>query len=202
LLPANELISTIDKTKEITKNIISESEDTFKEDLNSQLSAILESAKNDKNEISDYHFFQFLGESKRKEFEAFNEETKTKIINAFNRNRYYGTADALQIWESCFIKETKTLNWLSSMPNRFISSWNALSESQQNSIKAQASTKLLETQYQIDNFWSTRDLREVKVDALNEGANSAAIENNDPNYETPNAYMDAVRSGFRSRFKR
>ena len=196
------MISTVDKAKEITKNIINESEDTFKTDLSSKLSAILESAKGDKNEVTEYHFFQFLGESKRKEFEAFNESTKTKIVNAFNRNRYYGTADANAIWESCFATETKTLNWLASMPNRFINSWNSLTESQQNSIKAQASTKLLETQYQIDNFWSTRDLREVKIDTLNEGANSAPIINNDPNYETPNAYMDSVRAGFRQRFKK
>jgi hypothetical protein len=199
---ASALISTVDKTKEITKNIITESEETFKEDLNNQLAAILESAKEEKNQPTEYHFFNFLGESKRKEFESFNVETKTKIVNAFNRNRYYGTADANAIWESCFAPETKTINWLTSMPNRFINSWNALSESQQNSIKAQASTKLLESQYQIDNFWATRDLREVKVEALNEGANNAPINNNDPSYETPNAYMDSVRAGFRSRFKR
>ena len=199
---ASALISTVDKAKEITKNIITESEESFKEDLNSQLAAILESAKEEKDQPTEYHFFQFLGESKRKEFEAFNEETKTKIVNAFNRNRYFGTADANAIWESCFAPETKTLNWLTSMPNRFINSWNALSESQQNSIKAQASTKLLETQYQIDNFWATRDLREVKVEALNEGANNAPINNSDTSYETPSAYMDAVKAGFRQRFKR
>jgi hypothetical protein len=198
---ADALISTVNKAKQITKNIINESEESFKEDLNNQLAAILESAKNDKDEVTEYHFFQFLGEAKRKEFEAFNESTKTKIVNAFNRNRYFGTADANAIWESCFAPETKTLNWLTSMPGRFVSSWNALSESQQNSIKAQASTKLLESQYQIDNFWSTRDLREVKVDALNEGANTAPI-NNNSEYETPSAYMDAVKAGFRQRFKR
>lgn len=198
---ASALISTVDKAKEITKNIINENEESFKDDLNSKLSAILESAKGDKNEVTEYHFFQFLGESKRREFEAFNESTKTKIVNAFNRNRYYGTADANAIWESCFTPEIKTLNWLTNMPNRFVASWNSLSESQQNSIKAQASTKLLESQYQIDNFWSTRDLREVKIDTLNEGANNAPI-NNNSEYETPSAYMDSVRAGLRQRFKK
>ena len=198
---ASALIDTVDKAKQITKNIITETEESFKEDLNNQLAAILESAKVEKNEPTEYHFFNFLGESKRKEFESFNEETKLKIVNAFNRNRYYGTADANAIWESCFAPETKTINWLTNMPNRYLASWNTLSESQKNSIKAQASTRLLETQYQIDNFWSTRDLRDVKVDALNEGANSAPISESS-DYETPNAYMDAVRAGFRSRFKR
>jgi uncharacterized protein YyaL (SSP411 family) len=85
------------------------------------------------------------------------------------------------------------------LDDKMITSWNALSESQKNSIKAQASTKLLESQYQIDNFWSTRDLREVKADLINE---SSSHINESSNYETPNAYMDAVRAGFRNRFKR
>lgn len=195
---ANALINTVDKAKQITKNIINESEDAFKTELSNKLTAILESAKNEKSEINDYHFFQFLGESKRKEFESFSEETKTKIVNAFNRNRYYGTADALRIWESCFIPEPKKLDWLVNMPSKYAASWNALTESQKNSIKAQASTKLLESQYQIDNFWATRDLRESKVDLVNENA----IINESSKYESSNEYMDAVRAGFRNRFKR
>ena len=67
-------------------------------------------------------------------------------------------------------------------------------------IKAQASTRVLESQYQIDNFWATRDLREVKADLITE-ANSAPITESST-YETPNAYMDAVKAGFRARFKR
>jgi hypothetical protein len=86
------------------------------------------------------------------------------------------------------------------MPSKFVSSWNTLTESQKNSIKAQASTKVLESQYQIDNFWATRDLREVKADLINESTNAPITESS--NYETPSAYMDAVKAGFRARFKK
>jgi hypothetical protein len=85
------------------------------------------------------------------------------------------------------------------MPAKFVSSWNELSESQKTAIKGQASTRILESQYQIDNFWATRDLREVKVDLVNE--NVAPITESSQ-YETPSSYMDAVRTGFRQRFKR
>ena len=87
------------------------------------------------------------------------------------------------------------------MPTRFASSWASLTESQKNAIKAQASTRVLESQYQIDNFWATRDLRAVKADLLNESNTPTPI-NESSKYETPNAYMDAVRAGLRSRFQR
>jgi hypothetical protein len=86
------------------------------------------------------------------------------------------------------------------MPSRYLASWNTLAESQKNAIKAQASTRLLETQYQIDNFWATRDLREVKADLINESLNAPINESSD--YKTPDTYMDAVKAGFRQRFKK
>lgn len=194
----NTFVESTKSVKEITNSIVNESEEKFKEELNSKLTSILESAKAEKG-VSDYHFFQFLGEAKRREFDALNEETKEKIVNAFATNRYYGTSDALRIWESCFITAPKKLDWLVNMPAKFVSSWNELSESQKTAIKGQASTRILESQYQIDNFWATRDLREVKVDLVNE--NVAPITESSE-YETPSSYMDAVRSGFRQRFKR
>jgi len=196
-----------EKAKEIVQ--ISESlevdnNDDFKSDITNQLNAILESAKTEKESEVDkkYHFFQFLGETKRREFDSLNSETQEKIVNAFQTNRYYGTADANKIWESCFTQPTKRADWLLQMPNRYLASWNTLTESQKNAIKAQASTRLLESQYQIDNFWATRDLREVKVDLINENENLNAPLNETSEYKTPDTYLDAVKAGFRQRFKK
>lgn len=185
----------------ITESLNSNTEDTYQKEITSQLNAILESAKSEVENTEDkkYHFFQFLGEAKRREFDALNDEMKSKIVDAFQTNRYYGTADANKIWESCFITAPKQLDWLVNMPSRFVASWNGLNESQKNAIKAQASTRVLESQYQIDNFWATRDLREVKADLINESTTAPVTESS--KYETPNAYMDAVKAGFRARFK-
>lgn len=191
----------IKKPTTITESLTTDSDDDYIKSVNSQLNAILESAKTEITpDTNKYHFFQFLGEAKRREFDAFNEETQTRILEAFEKNRYFGTADANKIWESCFAQPVKRLDWLINMPSKFVASWNSLSESQKNGIKAQASTKLLESQYQIDNFWQTRDLRDVKIDALNETVNTPIVESS--TYETSSAYMDAVKAGFRSRFKR
>jgi hypothetical protein len=197
-----EEVKKTPEAKPIVESIEVNNEDEFKKNITTQLNAILESAKSEIENAEDkkYHFFQFLGEAKRREFDALNDEMKAKIVNAFQTNRYYGSADANRIWESCFIQAPKKLDWLLNMPSKFVASWNSLTESQKNAIKAQASTRVLESQYQIDNFWATRDLREVKADLINESSTAPITESS--NYETPSAYMDAVRAGFRARFKK
>ena len=86
------------------------------------------------------------------------------------------------------------------MPQRYVGAWNGLNESQKNAIKAQASVRQLNTQYQIDNFWETRDLGSVNL--VNESVNNERPINESSEYETPNSYMDAVREGFKRRFRR
>jgi len=87
------------------------------------------------------------------------------------------------------------------MPSKYKDSWNGLNESQKNAIKAQASVKVLDNQYAVDNFWSTRDLRPSKLDApINE--NATAPINETAAYQTPDAYMEAVQAGLKRRFGR
>ena len=199
---AEKIVEDKQKVTSITESLVVESNDDFKKDITSQLNAILESAKSENENKDDkkFHFFQFLGEAKRREFDAFNEDTQNRIVEEFEKNRFYGTADALKIWESCFTQQPKKLDWLLNMPSKFVASWNTLTESQKSGIKAQASTKVLESQYQIDNFWSTRELREVKADLITEAHTAPITESS--NYESSSAYMDAVKAGFRQRFKK
>jgi hypothetical protein len=176
-------------------------EESYKEEITSKISAILEAAKAEKNDTENakYNFLNFLSESKRNQFNSLSEEMRDKIVNTFGRVKFFSSREADQIWESCFIAEApKKLDWLVNMPSKFVASWNSLSESQKNAIKAQASIRLLESQYQIDDFWSTRDLREVKPEL----ANSERPLNESSSYETTDAYLEAVRAGFRQRFKR
>ena len=88
------------------------------------------------------------------------------------------------------------------MPGKFKSSWDSLNESQKANVKAQASVRNLDTQYKIDHFWSTRDLRasnpSEQIDetkTLNESSDSSK-------YETSNVYMDTVMEGLKKRFNK
>ena len=83
------------------------------------------------------------------------------------------------------------------MPEKYKATWNGLNENQKTAIKAQASVKVLDSQYKIDDFWSTRDLRDVKVE-LNESTEPIVI-NESAKYESPAGYMEAE---LKRRFKR
>jgi hypothetical protein len=106
------------------------------------------------------------------------------------------------LWESVFVEPKKTIDWLESMPAKYKSSWDSLTESQQTTIKAQASVRSLDTQYKVDNFWSSRDLRGsnpseqiTETKTLNESSDSSK-------YETPSAYMESVTEGLKKRFNK
>ena len=50
------------------------------------------------------------------------------------------------------------------MPSEYKEAWANLSESKQNNIIAQSKYHTLNTEYQVANFWQTRDLRDTKVE--------------------------------------
>jgi hypothetical protein len=49
------------------------------------------------------------------------------------------------------------------MGNEYRESWDKLSEVKKNQIIAESKYQVLDTQYQIDNFWQTRDLRDTSI---------------------------------------
>jgi hypothetical protein len=148
------------------------------------------------------HFLNFLDESRRSEFKGFDDETKTKVIRAYESKSWFGSADASGIWESVFAEPVKTLDWLENMPGKYQSLWESLNESQKTAIKAQASVRALDTQYKIDHFWATRELRShnpseqlVETKSLNESEESSK-------FESTNNYMESVTEGLKRRFNK
>jgi hypothetical protein len=190
------------KEVSIIESLAVDNDDEFKAGITTQLNAILESAKSEKAEESTkrHHFLNFLTENKRNQFESLTPEMKDKVVNKFATTSYFGSVEAERIFESCFEQPVAKLDWLKNMPTKYVAAWNSLNENQKTAIKAQASVRLLESQYQIDDFWSTRDLRNVKVDP--ENANLERPLNESSTYESKGEYMDAVVEGFRKRFKR
>ena len=50
------------------------------------------------------------------------------------------------------------------MPSEYTETWANLSEAKQNQIIAQAKYHTLNTEYQVANFWQTRDLRDTSIE--------------------------------------
>mgnify|MGYP002633253486 CR=1 FL=1 len=182
---------------------IIESVISFEEKINTQIDALLETAKAEKESSirgNKLHFLNFLSESKRNQFDSLQPDMKDKVIGVFEGSKFYGSVDVNRIYEGIFLTTLTPLNYLSNMPEKYKKSWLDLNESQKNSIKAQASVKVLDTQYKIDNFWETRDLRSNEID-VNESIKTQPI-NETSEYKTPDSYMDAVTAGFRKRFNK
>ena len=177
---------------------------TFKNDLSDKISALVESAKKQKVEetSTNTHFLNFLNESQRGEFKSFDDETKAKVIRTFENNNWFGSSDANGLWESVFAEPVKTIDWLGNMPEKFKSSWESLNESQQAAVKAQASVRNLDTQYKIDHFWSTRDLRASNPSEQIDETKTVNESSDSSKYETSSVYMDTVAEGLKRRLNK
>jgi hypothetical protein len=100
----------------------------------------------------------FILEGQRNKFNSLTESKKNEIISTFENRVWSSPNEAQSIFESCFKKESNAPLYLQLMPAKIKSTWDSLTESQQNVIKGQALTRNLETPYQIDVFWKTRNL--------------------------------------------
>lgn len=97
--------------------------------------------------------------------------------------------------------EKSGYKFIDEMPAEYRPIWESLNESHQMSIKAQASLRNLETDYQIRNFWSTRQLgaEPIGLQKLNE---NAEIPTSAPSkHAYGNSYLDFVGKELEKRFK-
>ena len=85
------------------------------------------------------------------------------------------TVQAENIWESNFIEKPRELNIIDDMPEKYKERWSNLSEARQKQIIAESKFHSTNTQYAINNFWATRDLRntQVELEAVNESKTAA-----------------------------
>ena len=197
-----ETVNESETVNETSDELLVET-NTFKNELNEKISALVESAKKQKvDETSaNTHFLHFVDEDRRTEYKSFDDETKAKVIRTFENKEWFGSADASMIWESVFVEPEAKIDWLKNMPSKYKSSWDSVNESQKSSITAQASVRTLDTQYKIDHFWSTRELRAYNP---SEQINETVVvkEESSSNYETSSAYMDTVTEELKRRFNK
>jgi hypothetical protein len=167
--------------------------ETYKNTLTESIDALI--AKAEAKTSSEMIFMNFLGEGKKREFEALSNDMKEKVVTKMNESRIMSSLDANRIWESCFIVEETGPDFIKDMPAKYKEKWNILSESRKSQIIAESKFYPLTNAYQINNFWSTRDLREkqVSMEKLNESA-STTVPTGAATAEESNAYrIDEAR---------
>jgi hypothetical protein len=191
----------IPKEEESANEVITEKESTdYKTSITEKLNSLIEKAEENHAKFAtpETRFFALLGESKKSEFESLNEEKQTQILEKFNNSRCLSSVEAQGIWESCFKEERKSLNFLDNMPDMYLEKWGNLSEADQSRVIAESKFFPLSTEYQINNFWQTRDLRASKLtmQPINESktaAESADVEKPIVNQDYAKALVEKVK---------
>ncbi len=165
---------------DVTAKEVAEAEDkmeAYKKEVASKLAASVENAK--AKSVAEPHFFRFISEAKKEEFNTLETEAKEKVIAAVSGKGFLTESQIYALWNSAVTPVTTAEPLvISAMPNEYKETWSKLSESKKSQLLAQSKYHRLETEYQVRNFWQTRDFREVaplmeKVEMIKENKEEA-----------------------------
>jgi len=175
--------------------------ESYKNSISDKLNTLLEKAQAKEN--TDPHFFKLVGKSTAEKYNSLNEDAKSSVRKEVENSGFLTESQIVRlINNSQKAEETKVINenyFVAAMPEEYKEKWESLSEKKKNQITAQSKTQKLESEYQVRNFWQTRDLREVapvmeKVEMITE---SKKEETKKLPYE-----LDGVKEAIAKKFNR
>ncbi len=151
------------------KSSIKQRASKLDEKLTSIMSTIEKQKKVDEETINQYPFTQLLSETDRKAFAALSKTDKEKVANEVKKNPTTESNVIKKLWENVVTQKTSNEPlWLKAAPKKYKELFEKAPETEKAAIKARAEFYPLETEYQINNFWETTNLRESGVSSLNE----------------------------------
>lgn len=150
----DELVAGKDGAKEIAK-------ESYKNEIASKLSNLVEAATKKENENPT--FFKIVSNKVQEKYNTLNEDAKIEVRRAVSKRGFMTEGQIESIIESStLIVENKNASpyFIEAMPTEYRETWEKLTEGKKNQITAQSKYHSLNTEYQVRNFWETRDLRE------------------------------------------
>lgn len=138
--------------------------EAYKSEISSKLDALVESATRKENESPS--FFRVVSSATREKYNALNEAAKTEVRNTVSKRGFMTESEIVSLMDSAqLIVESAGEQpfFISAMPAEYTEAWANLSEAKQTQIIAQSKYHTLNTEYQVANFWQTRDLRDTSV---------------------------------------
>lgn len=175
---AEEVIGETQKTNESFNN------DSYKSEIAGKLDLLIESAQKQTADFNgDLHFLRFLNSSERNRYFALNENAQARIIEKAKERNYTSQEDVNRIIESVITPVDNTPLFIKGMPQEYRENWENASDAKKNQILAESKSYVLNTDYQINNFWSTRDFREnsMQIEKINESSVNDNVESNGNN---------------------
>lgn len=136
--------------------------ESYKTEISSKLTSLLEKAQAKEN--NDPHFFKLVGKSTAEKYNSLNEDAKTSVRKEVENSGFLTEAQIVRIIENVNEVSGNVSTepfFITAMPSEYKEKWESLSEKKKNQITAQSRSHKLDTEYQVRNFWQTRDLREV-----------------------------------------
>jgi uncharacterized protein YoxC len=168
-----------DVGKEVTEEV--DRMDAYKKEISEKLQALVEKAT--VKVSNNPHFFAFISEAKKEEFNSLTDAEKTSVIAKVEGKGFLTESQIYALWNNVIAGapvENEPIV-LAAMP------------------LAQAKYHKLDTEYQVRNFWQQRDLRETstvmeKVEMVSEKVEQKV--------STLPYNMDGMAESFAKRFKK
>ena len=136
--------------------------EAYKNSITEKLQALINKAE--ENKVAEPHFFRFVSESTRNKFNELETADKSKVLSVIEGKGFLTEGQILGLWNTALITDAPNANEpnvIKMMPTEYKETFSKLSEAKKNQIIAQSKYHKLETEYQVRNFWQTRDLRET-----------------------------------------
>lgn len=139
--------------------------EAYKSEISSKLDKLVENATKKENESPS--FFRVVSSATREKYNALTESAKTEVRNTVSKRGFMTESEIVSLMNNAqLIVESAGSQpaFIALMPAEYTEAWTNLSEAKQNQIIAQARYHTLNTEYQVANFWQTRDLRDTRVE--------------------------------------
>lgn len=179
---------------------------SYKNEIAEKLDILIESAQKQTADLNgDLHFLRFLNNEEKVKFQSLNESVKAQIITKAKEKSYTSSSDVKAIFESVINPVDRTPLFIKNMPDEYRIDWEKASNTKKRQIVAEAAGHTLNTEYQINNFWSTRDFREtlVNVQRIDESSNASSEKVEEINsYGVTSNYMDWFGQELAKKFNR
>ena len=173
--------------------------EAYKNEISSKLDALVETATKKENENPS--FFKVVSSTTREKYNELTESAKTDVRNTVSKRGFMTESEIVTLMNNTqLILESAGQQplFISAMPTEYNEAWTNLSEAKQNQIVAQSKYHTLNTEYQVANFWQTRDLREapVQMEKMAMVTESKEVEAKDNTLYDVSNYAEAFKKRF------
>lgn len=131
------------------------------------------------NANAGFTFMNLLSKDKKEQFKTLDADRQARIIESMNKGLVTSTIQADQIFEAVLTPTQQPKSFEDTIPEKYKEKWNALNDQRKLQIMNESKFYPMNTAYQINNFWATRDLRSYQVNPVYQQKNTAINENAD-----------------------